>query len=304
MLSDKKLLANRQNARKSTGPRTPEGKRVSSQNAVAHGLLAREALLPGEDAGELDALRAELTADLAPVGALEVMWVDTIVTTSWKLRRSNRVEAGIFEYQQNQSCQSEPLRQFTPREKLALIFMSYEDCFEKVARHEARLHRQRVQACHELERAQAARRGVSVPLPAALDVIVSTTEITQPDLAETACVTEVQTVDTKVQTVPVDPEVQIVDTKVQTVPVDPEVQIVDTKVQTVPVDPEVQTVDTEVQTIPVDPEVQIVDPAAPTGDAAPEALPVQTFPEAPETETETGTEMEMEITETETTGTD
>jgi hypothetical protein len=231
MLSDKKLFANRENAQKSTGPRTPEGKRMSSQNAVTHGLLSREALLPGEEACELDRLRAEFTADLAPVGALEVMWVDTIVTMFWKLRRSNRFEAGFFEYQQNQSQsrESKPLRQFTPREELALIFMSYEDRFEQVARHEARLQRQLVQACHELERAQAARRGVSVPPPAALDVIVSTTVMTQPDHGESASVTEVQT---------------------------------------------------------VEPEMQIVDLPAPTGDAAPEALPLQTFPEALETETD------------------
>jgi hypothetical protein len=92
MISKEKLRANQKNAQKSTGPRTPEGKRISSQNSVTHGLLSREALLPGEDANELDALRAELTADLAPVGALEVMWVDVIVTALWKLRRGNRFE--------------------------------------------------------------------------------------------------------------------------------------------------------------------------------------------------------------------
>ena len=42
MASVAQTIANRLNARKSTGPRTPEGKAVVSQNAVKHGLLARE----------------------------------------------------------------------------------------------------------------------------------------------------------------------------------------------------------------------------------------------------------------------
>ena len=36
--SEKQLIANRQNAQKSTGPKTEAGKKKSSQNAVKHGL--------------------------------------------------------------------------------------------------------------------------------------------------------------------------------------------------------------------------------------------------------------------------
>src|SRR5438045_3231911 len=59
-ISDRKLAANRANAAKSTGPRTDAGKRASSLNAVAHGLTAHTALLPGEDAVELEALSREM----------------------------------------------------------------------------------------------------------------------------------------------------------------------------------------------------------------------------------------------------
>ena len=48
MTTDKQRKANRQNAKKSTGPRTEEGKARSSQNGLKHGLLARDAVMAGE----------------------------------------------------------------------------------------------------------------------------------------------------------------------------------------------------------------------------------------------------------------
>ena len=45
-LSEKRLAANRANARKSTGPRTPEGKCRAARNNTRHGLYSREITLP------------------------------------------------------------------------------------------------------------------------------------------------------------------------------------------------------------------------------------------------------------------
>lgn len=56
MTSDKQAQANRRNALKSTGPKTPEGKAAVRHNATKHGLLSRETLLPGEDEEALQAL--------------------------------------------------------------------------------------------------------------------------------------------------------------------------------------------------------------------------------------------------------
>ncbi len=44
MTSDKQAQANRRNALKSTGPKTPEGKAAVRHNATKHGLLSQEVL--------------------------------------------------------------------------------------------------------------------------------------------------------------------------------------------------------------------------------------------------------------------
>src|SRR3954452_11201638 len=69
--SARKLEANRANAAKSNGPRTPEGKARASMNAVTHGLTADEIVLPGEDEEEWAALCEQFDADLRPRGATE-----------------------------------------------------------------------------------------------------------------------------------------------------------------------------------------------------------------------------------------
>ena len=54
MTSQAQVNANRRNSQKSTGPRTQEGKRAVSQNAVTHGLFAREAVIKCEDPAEFN----------------------------------------------------------------------------------------------------------------------------------------------------------------------------------------------------------------------------------------------------------
>src|SRR5215210_4564934 len=96
MASKKQIHANRQNALKSTGPKTPEGKASARLNATKHGLLSQEVLIPGEDEAALKELGERLRAELEPVGELESLYVERIIDTTWRLRRPSRVEAGIF----------------------------------------------------------------------------------------------------------------------------------------------------------------------------------------------------------------
>src|SRR5215203_1624605 len=99
MTSDRKAEANRRNALKSTGPKTPEGKAAVRLNALKHGLLSREVLLPGEDEEALRELGERLRAELQPVGELENLLVDRIIAAYWRLRRLGQVETGIFAWE-------------------------------------------------------------------------------------------------------------------------------------------------------------------------------------------------------------
>ncbi len=99
MTSDKQARANRENARKSTGPKTPEGKAVARRNALKHGLLSKRPLLPGEDEAALEELGERLRDELQPVGGLEDLLVEQIFAAVWRLRRLRRVEAGIFAWE-------------------------------------------------------------------------------------------------------------------------------------------------------------------------------------------------------------
>jgi hypothetical protein len=99
MASDKQIRANRRNAQRNTGPKTPEGKDAVRLNATKHGLRSQEVLLPGEDGEALKELDENLRAELQPVGEMENLLVDGIVAAHWRLRRLRRVEAGIFTWQ-------------------------------------------------------------------------------------------------------------------------------------------------------------------------------------------------------------
>ena len=103
MTSDKQLEANRLNAQKSTGPRTDEGKAIAKLNALRHGLLAQDVVLPGENESAFDALYEQLREEFSPQGELEFRLVERIATSCWRLRRIGKVEAGIFEMQRSEA---------------------------------------------------------------------------------------------------------------------------------------------------------------------------------------------------------
>lgn len=93
MSTEKQKTANRENALKSTGPKTPEGKSRSSMNALKHGLSAQTMVVPGEDAAQLEAFHDSVRDLCQPRDAIEESIVRQFVIADWRGRRYARIES-------------------------------------------------------------------------------------------------------------------------------------------------------------------------------------------------------------------
>jgi len=92
VVSDRKRTANQANAKRSTGPKTPEGKAKVSLNAVTHGLRAETVVLPFENRDEFEAMRQGWFEDWKPQTATRLALVERAVAGAWRLRRCVKVE--------------------------------------------------------------------------------------------------------------------------------------------------------------------------------------------------------------------
>jgi len=94
--TENQILANQLNSKKSTGPKTSEGKEAIKHNALTHGLLAQGSVLPGESEDLFRRLRVSLEEELEPSGTAEHLLVERVVDCFWRLQRASRVENGLF----------------------------------------------------------------------------------------------------------------------------------------------------------------------------------------------------------------
>src|ERR1017187_8823209 len=98
MATPSQIDANRINAQKSTGPRTPEGKALSSQNAFKSGPDADPQFCYGEERADFYRLRVEYFTRFSPQSPEERFKVDTLIRNEWSLRRLLRAEAHLWEF--------------------------------------------------------------------------------------------------------------------------------------------------------------------------------------------------------------
>jgi hypothetical protein len=100
-VTKKVIAANRSNARKSTGPKTEQGKAVSALNAVKHGLYSNHIIVRSkdllEDSAEYDLLVSSLRSELEPVTVLQECIVRKIANCIWRSRRVVDAEASLIQ---------------------------------------------------------------------------------------------------------------------------------------------------------------------------------------------------------------
>jgi hypothetical protein len=102
-VSETKIIANQQNAAKSTGPNTIHGKQQSSQNAVKFGLYSKNVIVKSqyyqESIDEYNELVESLYEELKPTSPLQEHLVRKIANNLWRSRRVVMAETARINYQ-------------------------------------------------------------------------------------------------------------------------------------------------------------------------------------------------------------
>ncbi|UCF80431.1 MAG: hypothetical protein JSV08_07940 [Acidobacteriota bacterium] len=185
--------ASRRNGKKSRGPRTAEGKAVSSANAVKHGVLSKRPVLPRrvegmlaregvighflaqETSDEFQALLEHLADSLQPRDSFNRLLVEKMALTVWRLRRLQRYERA--EVERELRCYEVGLREALPSEgagrerkpppivesRAALRLMPDKETLDKITRYEAMLEREFNRCYGLLERRRELRERDDVP---------------------------------------------------------------------------------------------------------------------------------------------
>ena len=80
----------------STGPRTPEGKAISSKNALKHGFTSRDLIIPDHLQDDFEQLQSRLLAELRIITELQNQAFRQYLRASWNLYRLDLEEARLF----------------------------------------------------------------------------------------------------------------------------------------------------------------------------------------------------------------
>jgi hypothetical protein len=119
-----RLTANRENAQKSCGPITAEGKAISSQNRLTHGLARhnrRFALLPNEDPTEFTATLNGFIDEHQPTTPTELSLVNAMAESLWLRNRAQNLQPSCFH----------PTTGELVNEKSLSLFMRYENTYNR-----------------------------------------------------------------------------------------------------------------------------------------------------------------------------
>lgn len=159
MATDRQILANRANARLSTGPRTPQGKTRSRRNAMRHGLTAETVVSGLEDHDSFAAFHEAMLREHPTNSVLKRELLDRLTSLLWRLRRVGAIETGLLGMQSDireTGASSLPVelarltqQPSVPNRESARTFLRTSnfngEAFDRLGRYEAALSRQVVQ---------------------------------------------------------------------------------------------------------------------------------------------------------------
>jgi len=157
MPSDRQLAANKKNAQKSTGPKTPEGRAAVRLNGVKHGLTAATLVLPGESESDFESLLDSFESEHHPTTPTEEALVRQMAMAQWRLRRLYHVESAFFHLRLGDTAEDveEDYDNLDEAGRLAYVVKGSTETLIDLSRIETRLERSFYKALQELRRLRA-----------------------------------------------------------------------------------------------------------------------------------------------------
>ena len=158
--SDIQLVANRENAQHSTGPRTPEGKKRSSLNALRHGLSGQVVVMPYEDLQAYNAFVERYIKGCSPKNEPEKQLALDMANATWKLNRCTSIESGIYAmgHHDNADRNNADHPEVHTALTAATTYLENSRQIENLSRQENRLRRGLQQSIHLYHEMQDRRR--------------------------------------------------------------------------------------------------------------------------------------------------
>ena len=157
--SEAQIDANRRNAKHGHGPKTADGKRRSSHNALRHGLTGHIVVLPTEDTEVYNAFSKELVDSLNPESPMERQFAQTIADTQWRLNRASTLDDGMFalgHYEETGNFNAESPELYSAL-TAARVFRDHSKEFVNLSLYEQRLLRTQREAIRQLREFRAER---------------------------------------------------------------------------------------------------------------------------------------------------
>jgi hypothetical protein len=146
MSTQAQINANRQNAKKSTGPKTPEGRASSAANSTRHGLTANPTTIfenNPHERSQYDALKAKLLKQCLPEGELELQTFERYTFALFQVDRARQMEIDAQDRWSNEP-NNEIL--FTQMERILKLCAAQERRADRALKELTKLQRDRVLA--------------------------------------------------------------------------------------------------------------------------------------------------------------
>jgi len=158
-ITEKRVAANRANAKNSTGPRSPLGKIISSLNSQRHRVLEATVVLENESSKRFVGLLNSFFAHYNPSDPIECMLIERMAVCQWRLLRMWAIETADFRHEHKKQS-ADIIREDAPtRAALALRDISSAERHpDPVGRKEGRYSREFYLAFDALNRHRERKR--------------------------------------------------------------------------------------------------------------------------------------------------